>query len=110
MDCRKGQKVNDPISFQSVEYLLLPVIATKNGATYAPTGDTVEAAVVPSGDAVSDSDFVAASWEPNTTSVRVLVGPGTTVGTLAVGFYDVYSRIYDNPETPVLLHGTVQVV
>ena len=110
MDPAEGDPMSDPISAQSIEYLLLPITAVKNGAAYTPTGDTVEAAVVASGTTVSDTDFVSASWEPNTTSVRVLIGPGTTVGTLAVGFYDVYTRIFDNPETPVLLHGTIQVI
>lgn len=98
------------LSTLSTEYLLLPLKATHNGAAYDPTGDTVQAAVVATGIAVANGDFVTASWEPNTTSVRVLVGPGTTIGTLAPGFYDAYSRITDSPEVPVLAHGTFQVI
>lgn len=94
----------------SKQYVLCPVHATRNGITYDPTSDTVEAAIVAAGTTVVDGDFVAASWEPNTTSVRVLVGPGTTIGTLAAGFYDAYTRTTDNPEIPVLAHGTFQVI
>lgn len=93
----------------SAEYVLLPIKATINGVSVSPTSDTVEAAIVAAGATLSSGDFVVASWEPNTTSVRVMIGPGTTIGQLAVGTYDCYSRITDNPETPVLYHGAIQV-
>lgn len=102
--------MTDKISALSLEYVLLPVVATINGVTADPTGDTVEAAIVVSGTTVTDNDFVAASWEPNTTSIRVLIGPTSTIGTLTAGHYDCYSRLADNPETPVLYHGTIQVI
>jgi hypothetical protein len=92
------------------QYVLLPIVATKDGATYTPTSDTVEAAIIPAGDTPVTGDFVAASWEPNTTSIRVLIGPGSTIGTLDAGYYDCYTRATDNPEIPVLLHGTIAII
>ena len=48
----------------SKQYVLLPVVATKDGATYTPTSDTVEVAIIPMGDTLTSGDFIAASWEP----------------------------------------------
>lgn len=98
------------ISALSKQYVLCPVTATINGAAADPTSDAVEVAIVASGTAPVDGDFVAASWEPGTTSIRLLVGPDSAYGALDVGFYDVWSRTTDNPEIPVLPHGMLQVI
>jgi hypothetical protein len=63
-----------------------------------------------------NSDFKAASWEvntvttPHTYSAKSLVGPNGGVITLVTGSYDVYVRIHDNPEVPVVKSGSLRVV
>lgn len=82
-------------------YVKVPIAATKNGGTADPTADAVQMAF-PS----IDEDPVTwypGSWESVGTKhyARCLVGPGGAVA-LAKGFYDVYARIQDDPETPVV--------
>ena len=59
-------------------------------------------------------DYKTSSWEtdatttPNTYLARCLVGPGGTVA-LAAGTYEVWVKITDSPEIPVLRSGTLVV-
>ena len=88
-------------------------------ALYDPTADVVEFAFTdPYIDPVS-GDWVSGSWEKQSLTTpagtftlffaRCLVGPGG-VTTLAKGLYDVYCRITDNPEVPVLKTGALEVI
>lgn len=103
------------ISHLSTEYVLIPIAATKNGAAYDPTGDTVKFAFMPTATQVPQvTDWVNGAWD--TTSgdpiypyrAKCLVGPlGTT--NLAIGTYVVYIQITDSPEQPVLVGGRLQI-
>jgi hypothetical protein len=99
----------------STQYVFIPVQATKSGTPYNPTGDSVQFAFMAQATQVPGlTDWVAASWDTNTTSVlypysaKCLVGPSGTV-TLGLGSYYMYLKITDNPEIPVLLGGILQI-
>lgn len=98
----------------SREYVRVKVSAKEDGSVVDPTSDTVTMAVV-SGSVVA-GDFKAASWEtdatttPDTYYARVEIGPGSTVGALTAGTYNVYVKVVDNPEQPVLAAGSIRVV
>lgn len=67
-----------------------------------PTGDAVQMAVVPIN--TQPVTWAAASWETinGVYYASVLIGPGSTIGTLAAGRYTVFVKITDSPEIPVL--------
>lgn len=103
------------INHLSTEYVLVPVTATKSGAPFNPTSDTVKFAFMPTPTQVPQvSDWVSGSWDTNSTNViypystKCLVGPGGTI-TLGIGTYTIYIQITDNPEIPVLIAGQLQV-
>lgn len=93
------------ISVASQQYVRVPV-AEASGAD--PTGDTVYMSFPATGD--NPTVFYSASWVTvgGINYARCLVGPAGTA-TLAVGYYDVYVKVSDTPETPVLLSGTLEV-
>lgn len=83
----------------SDEYCLVGVRARLD-----PTGDVVEMAFMATTDKPADEDWTTGSWEPYTGRgpyfARVLVGASGDSTTLAVGTYNVWVRITDDPETP----------
>jgi len=103
------------ISHLSTEYVLVPISATKAGVAYNPTGDVVQMAFMPNATQQPGvSDWVAASWDTNSSSIiypydiKCLVGPTGAI-TLSQGTYVIYVKIQDNPETPVLVVGQLVV-
>ena len=79
------------------------------------TSDAVQFAFMPTAVQVPQvSDWVAGSWDIDTTNVlypysaKCLVGPGGTI-TLGIGTYVVYVKITDNPEIPVLIGGQLEI-
>lgn len=99
----------------STQYVFIPVQATRSGAAYNPTGDSVQMAFMPTATQVpGNSDWVAASWDTNTTSVlfpysvKCLVGPAGVINP-GLGTYVMYIKVVDNPEVPVLLAGQLQI-
>jgi hypothetical protein len=103
------------MSHLSLKYYIVPVKATKAGAAYNPTGDTVQFAFMPTPTQVpQSSDLVTGSWETNPYSLlfpynaKVLVGPGGTI-TLGIGTYIVYQKTTDSPEIPFDIVGQLQI-
>jgi hypothetical protein len=99
------------ISDLSTVFIKSRIIATKNGASYNPTGDVVEVAFKLPGVDPAGPDWHAASWETAGTAyyARLLVGPAGGL-VLAVGTYRMWIRITDAPEVPVLeAPGTVRI-
>lgn len=93
------------ISSASRQYVRVPITEASGGN---PTGDTVTLAFPsPNSEPVT---FYTGSWltASGVYFAQCLVGPGGTV-VLPVGFYDVYVKIGDNPEVPVLLSGLLEV-
>ena len=103
------------MSHLSTQYYLVPVSATKAGASYNPTSDTVQFAFMPQATQVpGNSDWVSGSWSTNTASVlypysaQCLIGPSGTTNP-GIGTYIVYVKITDSPEIPVLIAGELQI-
>jgi hypothetical protein len=103
------------LSQLSLEYVPVPVAATRSGVSYNPTGDAVTFAFIPTPTQVPGSgDWIAGSWETVPGSLlypynaRCLVGPAGNV-TLGVGTYIMYIHITDNPTVPVKVAGQLQI-
>lgn len=99
----------------SLEYVAVNVTSTVAGVRVDPTADSVFMAFKTDGDYPASGDFVTASWETNSTTTPAtytalcLVGPGGTT-TLTAGTYQVFVKITDNPEIPVLpVHGSLRI-
>lgn len=100
------------IRTDSVEYIYSTVTADHD-----ITGKNIEVALPLTG--VGPTSWYAATVESvQQTSAspprwqatyKLLIGPGTTVGQLAVGTYDWTFRLTDTPEKPVRKTGSVQV-
>lgn len=107
----------ETVSFShlSTEYVIVPIQATKSGASYNPTADTVQFAFMPTPTQVPQvSDWVNGSWDTDSSNViypyaaKCLVGPSGAI-TLGIGSYVIYVKITDNPEVPVLIGGGLQI-
>lgn len=103
------------ISQLSTQYVIIPVKAVKAGASYNPTGDTVQFAFAPSATYVPQvSDWVAGVWQTDTSSLlypylaQCLVGPGGAIN-LGIGTYVIYIKVSDSPEVPVLTAGYLSI-
>jgi hypothetical protein len=102
----------------SLEYLRCFIGTTdEDGTEVDPTGDMVAMAFVPEGDPVTPlTTFITASWETDDSNpavaihfARLLVGPtpGLYVP-VANTTMDVYVRVTDNPEAPVIKSGPIR--
>lgn len=102
------------VSALSLQYIMIKVSATKDGLAVDPTGNTVQMAFPLAGAAPVAGDWKSASWEtdattsPDTYYARCLVGPSGTVA-LTAGTYDVWVKVTDNPEIPVMKCGLLEV-
>lgn len=89
----------------SLAYVHVPIRDLISGAVLS--GDSVEMAFPAAGAAPASGDWKPATWltvtatTPDTYYARCLVGPAGTV-TLTAGSYDVWVRVTDSPEVPVL--------
>lgn len=97
---------------QATSLQYVPIIVTAMNAN--PTGDSVAIAFTAPGADPQPSDWNAAGWDAsadvgvNQYLARCLVGPGGAVQ-LAVGAYQVWIKITDNPEVPVLPAGYLTI-
>jgi len=93
------------VSSASKQFITVPVEEEITGGD--PTGDIVTMAFPAV--AAEPTNYVSGSWV--TVSgihyAQALIGPGATQ--LAVGFYDIYVKITDNPEVPVIKAGLLEV-
>lgn len=99
-------------SVDSLVYIPAQVTAVKAGQPYNPTGDTVQMTFTP-GVAISTPvsfTWYPASWDSaqGAYTALCLIGPGGTV-TLTAGIWSVWTLITDNPESPVLLAGQINM-
>lgn len=97
---RTSYKINS----KSVEYLPVQIIVTKGGSPFDPTVDDGYLAVPV--ETIEPTTWFSATWETIGSNyyLRILVGTGADVA-LEPGTYDVYSKISDDPETPVTFAG-----
>ena len=103
------------MSHLATMYVYVPFAVTKSGLPYNPAGDAVVFAFMPTPTQVPGvSDWVAGSWDTDTTdiiypySAKCLVGPAGTIN-LGIGTYVIYTKVTDNPEIPVLITGQLQI-
>ncbi|MGW5477700.1 hypothetical protein [Streptomyces sp. NPDC004008] len=98
----------------SREYVQALVDITVGTQPYNPTVDVVEFAFT----AVNERPvtWYTGAWDgtsplPGTTTYRaqILIGPGSPGPTLAPGKYQVWIRITDNPEQPVISFGWLSI-
>lgn len=99
----------------STEYVRRVVEGKVNGAVIDPTSDAVAMAIVTVDAQPAPNDFKTASWETDpdgTYLARLLVGPvGGALdfsGITAPVWKDVYVKVTDDPEVPVIFAGRVQ--
>jgi hypothetical protein len=98
------------ISSLSTEYVQVPVQATIMGVPYNPTADAVSLAFVV-GNAYPTL-WYAGSWVTTAQGnylAQTLIGPANGGTVLAPGTYNIYVKITDNPEVPVIPSGSVTV-
>lgn len=99
----------------SLQYLVVPVQATRAGEPYNPTGDAVQFAFVSSfGSVPTSGQWVGGEWVtlPNYNypyACQCLVGPGGSTAP-TTGMYVVWVQITDSPEIPVLIAGQLQII
>lgn len=93
----------------SVQYVPAQVTATIAGLNYNPTSDVVQMAFT-SGTG-QPSTWFTGTWETDQGAyvALCLIGPGTTAGQLAAGVWNVWVKVTDNPEVPVIRAGQIQV-
>ena len=97
---------------ESVEYLRVPVCATRAGVPYDPTADPVAFAFCPAAsadDPADDLTYHNGIWETvsGVHYAKCLYGSGWT---LSPGAYLVLLKITDSPETPVKKAGWLKVL
>lgn len=105
------------LSALSTEYIRVPVAGTKNGTAINPTSDVIQFAFPVAGAAPISGDWKTGSWETvvdnlNVTHfyARCLIGPGGgAVIALTAGRYDIWIKIFDNPETPAINCGQLLI-
>ena len=99
----------------ATEYVLIPLSASKEGVAYNPTGDAVYFAFMPAPTQVpGDYDWVSGAWDSVPANIlypwsaKCLIGPSGVLNP-GIGTYVIYIKIADNPETPVLIGGQLQI-
>lgn len=102
------------MSVLSKQYVKVRIKAYEDGAPVNPTAGTVEMAFVPYDQDPVTPSWQSAQWETSGTGAnavyyaRCMVGPGGTV-TLTEGLYDVYVKINDATEVPVMNSGRIAI-
>ncbi len=94
------------VSSTSTAYIRVPISEATGGD---PTGDPVTFAFPEPG--TEPTIFYSGSWDTlaGVHFARCLIGPVGGVVALVAGFYDIYVKITDSPEVPVLLSGLLEV-
>lgn len=93
------------ISSTSKQFVRVPIYE-QSGAD--PTSDVVSLSFPDT--THEPTVFITGSWVTieGTNYAQAVVGPGSAL-VLAIGFYDVYVKVEDNPEIPVLFSGLLEV-
>lgn len=91
---------------QSVEYVRIPVTAVNGAGTALNlSGDTVQVAATRSNASPTVADWRPAVWDNG--QARILIGGPDF--TLTPGDWNLFVKVTDNPELPVLRAGTLTV-
>lgn len=101
------------LSSLSTEMVQVPIEARLGGSTNSdPTKDLVQLAFIAGTGKPGTSDWNAGSWatDPGPEYLaQCLVGPGPGGVVLQIGTYQIWVKITDNPEIPVLQAGQLVI-
>jgi hypothetical protein len=93
-------------SVLSTQYIQIQITAMASSGIYDPTGDVVQFAFTPVGfPSQQPVTWYAGSWETDPGPVywaQCLIGPGSGGVVLAAGLWEVWVKVTDDPEIPVL--------
>ena len=98
------------ISSLSTQLIQVPVQVTYEGAPFDPTSDVVQFSFVVG--SAAPATWYSGSWQTTIQSnylAQCLVGPNGGVVSLVPATYTIWLKITDDPETPVLPCGSVQI-
>jgi hypothetical protein len=100
------------MSSLSTQYVLVPVTSLVAGQSVSPVADEVQFAFAPVGS--DPSAWTPGSWQDGTTNglyvAQCLIGPANGGLVLAPGLYEIWVKVTDDPEVPVLQAGLLQVL
>lgn len=100
-------------SVLSTAYVQIPVTAYGTAGAYDPTGDAVQFAFTPlTYPGGSPSTWITGSWAtfPGPAYwAQCLVGPGTGGTALSIGTWQLWLKITDSPEVPVLQPSLLEI-
>jgi hypothetical protein len=103
----------ETIDALSTDYVQVPIRAAVKGQAVDPRNDVVQLAFMAVGTKPGSGDWHLGSWDspaPGIYLAQCLIGPAGGTTTLTANLtYDVYAKVYDNPETPVLYAGQLAV-
>ena len=96
----------------TVEYVKIPVTSIVNGVFLDPTSDPVDLAFLATFDKPDTGDWHTGTWTAGGGGLyyaRCLIGPGSGVGALTAGTWQVWLRLTATPETVVRLVGQIEI-
>jgi len=102
------------VSSLATVYVKSDITDKVSGLSVDITGDAVQAAFVAPGTDPDVGDWNSAIWQtdatttPTTYTACCLVGPAGVI-TLAKGRYEMWVKVTDSPEVPVLPAGAIEV-
>ncbi len=116
LNLERGRNVPIPcrVSSLATVYIKSDITDKVSGLSVDITGDAVQIAFTTPGTDPVTNDWNAAIWQtdstttPPTYTACCLVGP-TGVVTLAKGRYEMWVKVTDSPEVPVLTAGAIEV-
>lgn len=101
-------------SVLDTRYVAIPVTATgANGLPINPTGDVVQFAFKSAGVNPGVGDWNTGSWATTSSGgyqAQILVGPANGGVALTVGVYQIWVKVTDSPEVPVIPADLLQIV
>lgn len=103
------------ISALSTQYVAIPVTAvTPTGGPLNPSSDPVYFAFITTGQP-APGDWQGGTWATTTTtngtySAQILIGPAPGGLNLTPGNYQIWVRVSDNPEVPVIEADSLRIV
>ena len=101
-------------SVLDTRYVAIPVTATgTNGQPINPSTDSVQMAFVPQGVNPGSGDWHAGSWAATANGgyeAQCLVGPANGGTTPGIGVFQIWVKITDSPEVPVIPADLLQIV
>lgn len=97
------------VEASTAEEILVPVVASLNGAAVVPTSLTVDYSIEAAAIPPTVPSWSAALWSTSNQFASPVYRVAVPVSGLSVGEYDLWLRIIDSPNEPVHYVGRLQV-